>query len=45
MLDGIEVEFPAVDRSQTGFLSSGLPGGVEAAVAQLQPSPHQFTNL
>ena len=46
MLDGIEVEFPAVDRSQTGFPE--FPAYQEAwkrLVAQLQPSPHQFTNL
>ena len=46
MLDGIEVEFPAVDRSQTSFPEYGAY--MEAwrkLVAQLQPSPHTFTNL
>jgi nuclease-like protein len=46
MLDGIEVEFPVVDR---GMKSS--PAFAEFAdawsrlVAQLRPSPHLFTNL
>ncbi len=46
MLDGIEVEFPVVDRS---LISS--PPFVEFSeawsrlVAQLRPSPHLFTNL
>jgi hypothetical protein len=46
MLDGIEVEFPAVDRSQTTFPK--LAAYLEAwqrLVAQLRPSPHTFTNL
>ena len=46
MLDGIEVEFPVVDR---GMKSS--PGFAQFAdawsrlVSQLRPSPHLFTNL
>jgi len=46
MLDGIEVEFPAVDRSLKG--SAALAQGEEVwkrLVAQLRPSPHLFTNL
>ncbi|MDP8984882.1 MAG: NERD domain-containing protein [Pseudomonadota bacterium] len=47
MLDGIEVEFPPVDRSgQTA--SPELPAYTEAwmrLVAQLRPSPHMFTSL
>jgi hypothetical protein len=46
MLDGMEVEFPVVDRS-----SPSLPDPDHHAedwsrlVAQLRPSPHLFTNL
>jgi hypothetical protein len=46
MLDGIEVEFPVVDRS-----AKAAPGFAAFAdiwthlVAQLRPSPHLFTNL
>jgi hypothetical protein len=46
MLDGIEVEFPVVDRSM-----KSSPAFVQFAnawahlVAQLRPSPHLFTNL
>jgi hypothetical protein len=46
MLDGMEVEFPVVDRS-----SQLLPGSEQYAeawsrfVPQLRPSPHLFTNL
>jgi len=46
MLDGIEVEFPALDR-----LSKDSPAYTQFAVdwsrlvAQLRPSPHLFTNL
>ncbi len=46
MLDGIEVEFPRVDRSLKG--SAALEPFAEAwsrVVAQLKPSPHLFTNL
>lgn len=46
MLDGIEVEFPAVDRSQMNFAE--YPAYLEAwerLVSQLRPSPHHFTSL
>ena len=46
MLDGIEVEFPQVDRSLKG--SAALEPFAELwsrVVAQLKPSPHLFTNL
>jgi hypothetical protein len=46
MLDGIEVEFPRVDRSLEG--SAALEQSEEIwtrLVAQLRPSPHLFTNL
>jgi Nuclease-related domain len=46
MLDGIEVEFPAVDR---GLKSSPAFAQFAEAwsrlAAQLRPSPHQFTSL
>ncbi|MHB8474690.1 MAG: nuclease-related domain-containing protein [Steroidobacteraceae bacterium] len=46
MLDGIEVEFPVVDR---GMKSSpqfaGFAQEWSQLVAQLRPSPHLFTNL
>jgi hypothetical protein len=46
MLDGIEVEFPVVDR---GVKSSpefaGFAQEWSRLVAQLRPSPHLFTNL
>src|ERR1700677_1510768 len=46
MLDGIEVEFPPVDRSLKG--STALEPFAEVwsgVVSQLKPSPHLFTNL
>ena len=46
MLDGIEVEFPQVDRGLKG--SAALAPFAEAwsrVIAQLKPSPHLFTNL
>jgi hypothetical protein len=46
MLDGIEVEFPQVDRSLKG--SAALAPFAEVwsrVVSQLKPSPHLFTNL
>jgi hypothetical protein len=46
MLDGIEVEFPQVDRSLKG--SAALEPFAEVwgrVVSQLKPSPHLFTNL
>jgi hypothetical protein len=46
MLDGIEVEFPAVDRgmrSSPAFAHFGEAW--KRLVGQLRPSPHLFTNL
>jgi hypothetical protein len=46
MLDGIEVEFPPVDRSLKG--SAALAQSEEVwgrLMSQLKPSPHLFTNL
>jgi Nuclease-related domain len=46
MLDGIEVEFPVVDRGGQEFANSDQH--VDAwsrLLAQLRPSPHLFTNL
>jgi len=46
MLDGIEVEFPVVDRSMKA--SPAFAHFTESwgrLVAQLKPSPHLFTNL
>ncbi len=46
MLDGIEVEFPAVDRTQADF--PGFSTYTDAwgrLIAQLRPSPHLFTSL
>jgi hypothetical protein len=46
MLDGIEVEFPVVDRGMKS--SPGFAGFTEAwsrLLTQLRPSPHLFTNL
>lgn len=46
MLDGLEVGFPAVDRSMKAL--SGYAPLAEAwtrLVGQLRPSPHLFTNL
>jgi hypothetical protein len=46
MLDGIEVEFPQVDRGSTG--AAALEQGADVwkrLLAQLRPSPHLFTNL
>jgi hypothetical protein len=46
MLDGIEVEFPAVDRSQTNFPEfEAYTDAWKRLVGQLRPSPHTFTNL
>ena len=46
MLDGIEVEFPAVDRSQTTVVEfAAYTDAWHRLVAQLRPSPHMFTNL
>jgi len=46
MLDGIEVEFPVVDRGGAAFENSEqYAEGWSRLVAQLRPSPHLFTNL
>jgi len=46
MLDGIEVEFPAVDRGQTDFPDyAAYIDAWNRLTAQLRPSPHLFTNL
>jgi hypothetical protein len=46
MLDGIEVEFPVVDRANQVFApSEQYQDGWNRLVAQLRPSPHLFTNL
>jgi Nuclease-related domain len=46
MLDGIEVEFPVVDRGSPAFENSDqYAEGWSRLVAQLRPSPHLFTNL
>lgn len=46
MLDGIEVEFPAIDRSLKGSAALGQSAEVwTRLIAQLKPSPHAFTNL
>ncbi len=46
MLDGIEVEFPVVDRSYTAFPEyPAYANAWSRLVAQLRPSPHTFTNL
>ena len=46
MLDGMELEFPAADRTQTGFPEyAAYAAAWQRLTAQLRPSPHQFTNL
>jgi hypothetical protein len=46
MLDGIEVEFPAVDRTNTDFPEyAAYTDAWNRLVEQLRPSPHLFTNL
>jgi len=46
MLDGIEVEFPVVDRGNQAFAASEqYQDAWNRLVAQLRPSPHLFTNL
>jgi hypothetical protein len=46
MLDGIEVEFPVVDRGSPAFENSDqFAEGWSRLMAQLRPSPHLFTNL
>jgi hypothetical protein len=44
MLDGIEVEFPVIDRGSLPN-SEHDPESWSRLVAQLRPSPHLFTNL
>jgi hypothetical protein len=46
MLDGIEVEFPVVDRANTAFPEfAAYSNAWTRLIAQLRPSPHSFTNL
>ncbi|HMI74216.1 MAG TPA: nuclease-related domain-containing protein [Steroidobacteraceae bacterium] len=46
MLDGIEVEFPVVDRGSPAFENSDqYAEGWSRLMGQLRPSPHLFTNL
>ena len=46
MLDGIEVEFPVVDRGMKSAPEfAGFVQDWSQLVAQLRPSPHLFTNL
>jgi len=46
MLDGIEVEFPVVDRAvKSSPEFAGFAQEWSQLVAQLRPSPHLFTNL
>lgn len=46
MLDGIEVEFPAVDRSSVDFPEyDAYTEAWKRLLSQLKPSPHSFTNL
>jgi hypothetical protein len=46
MLDGIEVEFPAVDRTNTDYPEyAAYTDAWNRLVQQLRPSPHLFTNL
>ncbi|HTB87662.1 MAG TPA: nuclease-related domain-containing protein [Steroidobacteraceae bacterium] len=46
MLDGIEVEFPVVERGNGAFAAPDqYQEGWNRLAAQLKPSPHLFTNL
>ena len=46
MLDGIEVEFPVVDRTQTQFPEyQQYLDAWKKLTGQLRSSPHEFTNL
>src|ERR1700719_1259293 len=45
MLDGIEVEFPVVDRGSRALQSEQYADAWSRLLAQLRPSPHIFTNL
>jgi hypothetical protein len=42
MLDGIEVEFPVIDR---GSFANSYADSWSRLIPQLRPSPHLFTNL
>ena len=45
-LDGIEVEFPVVERGNGAFAApEQYQEGWNRLAAQLKPSPHLFTNL
>jgi Nuclease-related domain len=45
MLDGIEVEFPVVERNAAFLAPEQYTDAWSRLTGQLQPSPHQFTNL
>jgi Nuclease-related domain len=46
MLDGIEVEFPVIDRGAAAFApTEQYQESWNRLIAQLRPSPHLFTNL
>ena len=46
MLDGIELEYPAVDRARIDFPEyAAYTGAWKRLLSQLRPSPHTFTNL
>src|SRR5271165_6848279 len=46
MLDGIEVEFPALERgNKVSAPDNPFAEAWSRLIAQLRPSPHQFTNL
>jgi hypothetical protein len=46
MLDGVEVEFPPVDRNaMSASAYAPLAQGWQRLTAQLKPSPHLFTDL
>jgi hypothetical protein len=46
MLDGIEVEFPVVERGNQAYAASDqYQDAWNRLIAQLRPSPHLFTNL
>ena len=46
MLDGIEMEFPVVDRGRDAFANSEQHADTwSRLLAQLRPSPHLLTNL
>jgi Nuclease-related domain len=45
MLDGIEVEFPVVESNGADRAPESFAEAWARLTSQLQPSPHQFTNL